>query len=137
MNLTEIIDKIIVRSKRSEHEIAIEDTLVNNDRIEFVLSEDYKAYDNEFEIEEREIMIDQLNVKIWFRSVIQVDEIDLDLKTAALDATTIFEHIELTDLIVSDTKGLSMETIADFMRDDISSGTLILTEGFEYEFVMK
>lgn len=137
MNLTDIIDKIIVRSKRSEHEIAIEDTLVNNDRIEFVLSEDYKSYDNDLEIEEREILIDQLNVKIWFRSIIQVDEIDLDSKTATLDAKTIFEQIELTDLIVSNTKGLSMETIADFMRDDISSGTLILTEGFEYEFVMK
>lgn len=137
MNLANIIDKIIVRSNRSEQEIAIEDTLVNNDRIEFVFSEDYKVYDNEFEIEEREILIDQLDVKIWFRSVIQVDEIDLDSKTAALDVKTIFEHIEMTDLIVSNTKGLSMETIADFIRDDISSGTLILNKGFEYEFVMK
>ena len=137
MNLTDIIDKIIVRSNRSEQEIAIEDTLATNNRIEFVFCRDYKSYDNVLEIEEREILIDEWFMKVWFRSVIQVDEIDLDSKTATLDAKTIFEQIELTDLIVSNTKGLSMETIADFMRDDISSGTLILTEGFEYEFVMK
>lgn len=136
MNLADIIDRIIVKSNRSEQEIAIEDTLVNNDRIEFVFSEDYKAYDNEFEIEEREILIDQLNVKIWFRSVIQVDEIDLDSKTATLDAKTFFESIELTDLTVSNTKGLSIDTIADFMHEEISSGTWISNENFEYEFVM-
>lgn len=135
MNLTDIIDKIIVRSNRSEQEIAIEDTLVNNDRIEFVFCEDYKSYDNVLEIEEREILIDEWFVKVWFRARIEADEIDLESKSATLDATTIFEHIELTDLIVSDTKGLSMETIVDFVRDDISSGTLISNENFEYEFV--
>ena len=137
MNLADIIDKIIVRSNRSEQEIAIEDTLATSDRIEFALCEDYKSYDNEFEIEEREILIDKLFVKVWFRARIEADEIDLDSKTATLDATAIFEHIELTDLIVSDTKGLSMETIVDFVRDDISSGTLISNKNFEYEFVMK
>lgn len=137
MNLTDIIDKIIVRSNRSEQEIAIEDTLATNNRIEFVFCEDYKSYDNVLEIEEREILIDEWFVKVWFRARIEADEIDLDSKTATLDATTIFEHIELTDLIVSDTKGLSMETIVDFVRDDISSGTLISNENFEYEFVMK
>lgn len=137
MNLTDIIDKIIVRSNRSEQEITIEDTLATNDRIEFVFCRDYKSYDNVLEIEEREILIDEWSMKVWFRAVIQADEIDLDSKTATLDAKTIFEQIELTDLLVSNTKGLSIETIADFMRDDISSGTLILTEGFEYEFVMK
>ena len=137
MNLADIIDKIIVRSNRSEQEIAIEDTLVNNDQIEFVFFEDYKSYDNVFEIEEREILIDKIFVKVYFRARIKVDEIDLDSKTATLDATTIFENIELTDLIVSNTKGLSTETIVDFMRDDISSGTLISNENFEYEFVMK
>lgn len=136
MNLTDIIDKIIVRSNRSEQEIAIEDTLVNDDRIEFVFSEDYKSYDNEIEIEEREILIDRSDVRIWFRAVIQADEIDLESKSATLDVKTIFEHVELTDLIVSNTKGLSMETIADFMRDEISSGTWISNENFEYEFVM-
>lgn len=137
MNLADIIDKIIVRSNRSEQEIAIEDTLVNNDQIEFVFFEDYKSYDNVFEIEEREILIDKIFVKVQFRARINVDEIDLDSKTATLDATTIFENIELTDLIVSNTKGLSTESIVDFMRDDISSGTLISNENFEYEFVMK
>ena len=137
MYLADIIDQIIVRSNRSEQEIAIEDTLVNNDQIEFVFFEDYKSYDNVFEIEEREILIDKIFVKVYFRARIKVDEIDLDSKTATLDATTIFENIELTDLIVSNTKGLSTETIVDFMRDDISSGTLISNENFEYEFVMK
>ena len=137
MNLADIINKIIVRSNRSEQEIAIEDTLVNNDQIEFVFFEDYKSYDNVFEIDEREILIDKIFVKVQFRARINVDEIDLDSKTATLDATTIFENIELTDLIVSNTKGLSMESIVDFMRDDISSGTLISNENFEYEFVMK
>ena len=110
---------------------------MNNDQIEFVFFEDYKSYDNVFEIEEREILIDKIFVKVYFRARIKVDEIDLDSKTATLDATTIFENIELTDLIVSNTKGLSTETIVDFMRDDISSGTLISNENFEYEFVMK
>lgn len=137
MNLADSIDKIIVRSNRSEQEIAIEDTLVNDDQIEFVFFEDYKSYDNVFEIEEREILIDTIFVKVQFRARINVDEIDLDSKTATLDATTIFENIELTDLIVTNTKGLSTESIVDFMRDDISSGTLISNENFEYEFVMK
>lgn len=135
MNLADIIDKIIVRSNRSEQEIAIEDTLATSDRIEFAFCEDYKSYDNEFEIEEREILIDKIFVKVWFRAVIQADEIDLESKTATLDTKTIFEHIELTDLIVSNTKGLSMETIVGFIRDDISSGTLISNENFEYEFI--
>ena len=136
MNLADIIERIIVKSNRSEQEIAIEDTLVNNDRIEFAFYEDYKSYDNEIEIEEREILIDRSDVRIWFRAVIQADEIDLESKTATLDAKTIFESIELTDLTVSNTKGLSIETIADFIREEINSGTWISNENFEYEFVM-
>lgn len=137
MNLTDVIDKIIVRSDRSEQEIDIEDALVSEDQIEFIFSGDYRSYDNVVEIEEREILINESETKLWFEARLQINEIDLDSKTAVLDAKTVFDHAELTDLNVLDTRGLSMETIVDFIHDDFSSCTLIMLKNFEYEIVFK